>query len=560
MARVQIPQTVNELVAKARQDWPDRPYLQIRAGQSVSALTFREVAAHAETVAAALIERGVRPGDRVALLSDNRPGWIVSYFAILLTGAVVVPLDSLMAPSEISGVLEMSHACLLITTAKFTDAVRSVHGGSAGTEICSMDELVATVPPADPRSPTVLPSVRPDDPAAILFTSGTTGHSKGAVLSHRNLCSDVKAIADAGVIEPEDNFLLLLPLHHTYSSTVNMLGSMALGARATFATSFKSRDILDDIRIARITMLVGVPQVFENLMISIRRGVTGASFVRRLLFHILFGVSTACSALGLAAGRALFRSLRDRIGLGSLRLMISGGAALRPEVNRFFERLGFSLLQGYGLTETSPVLSVNLPGRNRIGTVGPPLPGVSLRIDNPDSYGIGEICAQGPMVMQAYSENPQATAEALKDGWFHTGDAGRIDRDGFLHITGRLKSVIVTGAGKNVYPEEIEARLNLSPYILDSLVLGLDRKRGTGEELTAIIVPDVTVIQTEQERGHVVDIQEEVRKVVETYNHSVPAYRRIRQWRLRNEEFEKTSMRKTKRYLYRDVFTSSSDR
>ena len=300
-----------------------------------------------------------------------------------------------------------------------------------------------------------------------------------------------------------------------------------------------------------MTVLVGVPQVFENIMNGIYRGVAEASLFRRALFRVFYGVSAALYRLGVRAGNPLFRSLRAKAGLDSLAMMVSGGAALRPDVNHFFERLGFTLLQGYGLTETSPVISVNRPGLNRIGSVGQPLHTVEFRIESPDADGVGEICVRGPMVMQGYFENPAATADVLHDGWFHTGDAGYVDRDGFLFITGRLKNVIITGAGKNVHPEEIESRLSASPYVQEALVRGTERKKGAGEELEAILVPDRAALDAAREHGQAIDVMAELSKVVEAYNHSVPDYRRIRRWQMQEEELAKTSTRKVRRYLYR---------
>jgi long-chain acyl-CoA synthetase len=264
------------------------------------------------------------------------------------------------------------------------------------------------------------------------------------------------------------------------------------------------------------------------------------------------------SAFGFHSGKVLFRSLREKAGLRSVRLMISGGAALPPKINYFFDRMGFTLMQGYGLTETSPVLSVNRPNKNRIGSAGPALPGIELKIDSPDANGIGEVCARGENVMQGYFENEQATKDVIRDGWFHTGDAGRMDKDGFLYITGRIKNLIVTGAGKNVYPEEIESQLNLSPFILESLVLGLERKHGSGEELFAVILPDHEFIDSETASGKTVDLHSEIEKIVDSYNNSVPVYRKIREWTIRSEPFDKTSTRKIKRYLYKNVYSFSS--
>jgi long-chain acyl-CoA synthetase len=553
--------TINELVSRAKSSWFDKPYLQLRNGETLTIHSFGTVISHAEEIAGGLITRGIKPGDRIALLSENRPEWVVSYLAILLSGATVVPLDSLMAPFEIANVLNMARARMLITTRRFASAIESVLAGRIqGPPIFLMDAEADESIRKIPQKPGIaLPAVKSTDLASVIFTSGTTGYSKGVMLSHGNLCGDLQCILDADVLRPNDNFHLLLPLHHTFSCTVNMLGALAVGARLQFATSYKSRDILDDIRITGITMLVGVPQVFENMAAGLRRGIADAPLSKRVLFKITYAVSKTLTTIEIPAGKTLFKSVREKAGLGTLRLLISGGAALPSEVNKFFVNLGFMLIQGYGLTETSPVLSVNLPGKNRIGSVGTALPGVTFKIENPDSDGVGEICAKGPMVMQGYFEKPDVTAEVLRDGWFHTGDAGYLDADGYLHITGRLKNVIITGAGKNVHPEEIEATLDQSLYILASLVVGVPRKRTAGEELAAILVPDMSTVEADKERGHEVDLKAELEKAVQGYNSSVPAYRRIRQWQMRNEDFEKTSTRKIKRFRYQDVFQPVSE-
>jgi long-chain acyl-CoA synthetase len=552
---VHLPQTINEILARAESERRDTAYLKLRVGGTVNTLTYGEVIGHAKAVAGGLVEGGIRPGDRLAVLSENRPAWIIAYFGILLAGGTVVPLDSLMTAPEILNVLELARVRRLLTTNRFFGTLcEASAGGSIGVETYFLDEPPPLQKPLPQKAGVPLPKMSPDDVASIIFTSGTTGMSKGVVLTHANLCSDVQAMVDAGVIRSDDNFHLLLPLHHTYSSTVNMLGALGTGASATFATSYKSRDILDDIRVAGVTMLVGVPQVFENIMQGIRRTVGENPVHLRVLFAVFFAVSQAGRVFGFRLGRTLFKSLRKKAGMDSLRLMISGGAGLRPDVNRFFEAIGFTLLQGYGLTETSPVVAVNLPPRNRIGSVGPALPGVRLKICDPDEDAVGEICVTGPMVMKGYFEDPQGTAAVLRDGWLHTGDVGFLDRFGYLHITGRLKNVIVTGAGKNVHPEEIEAVLNRSPYVLESLVVGVKQKKSAGEELAAIIEPDHGAVEAARERGTEVDIQSEIKKAVESYNHSVPSYRQIRQWQIREQDFDKTSTRKIKRFLYRNFF------
>ena len=553
-----LPKTIPELVTHAAETWPDRPYLQTRLGETISAQTFSQVATTVRGLAAGLINAGVGRGEHVALLSENRPEWVLTYLAISSAGAVIVPLDALMSQPEVANILSSSKARVLICSRKFYADMQPITR-ELNVQLYTLESQPdSTETPLPVATDISLHDPAPSDLAVIIFTSGTTGFSKGVMLSHENLCSDVDSVLKAIRILPTDNFHLLLPLNHTYSSTVNMLVPLGGGARATFSTSYKSRDILDDIRIAGVTLLVGVPQVYENIMLGINRAVSEAPAIRRLLFRVFYALSGAANKVGLNLGRLLFSSLRTKAGMASLRFMISGGAALRPAVNRYFQRLGFTLLQGYGLTETSPILSVNREERTRIGSSGQAIPGVELRIDHPDpTTGIGEICARGPNVMLGYYQNPEATSAVLRDGWFHTGDAGYLDRDGFLFITGRIKSMIVTAAGKNVYPEEIESQLNASPYIIESLVLGVERQRGAGEELYALIVPDKTVLELEKENGHDVNVMAEIQAVVEAYNKSVPTYRSIRQWQLREEEFVKTSSRKIKRFLYKDSFSKS---
>lgn len=549
--------TLPELLSAAARKWPNRTYLQTREGEHIHEHSFAEVRQTAQALATGLLAWGVHPGDRIALLSENRVEWVTAYFGILCAGAIAVPLDSLMEPSEIVAILHAARAKMLLTTRKFEVALRAAAPNAvAELPVFLLEAEAGAASLAHLAQHPVdrpLPAAAPDSVAVIIFTSGTTGYSKGVVLMHSNLTSDVMAFVQTGLISPDDNFHLILPLHHTYSSTVNMLGALAVGARATFGTSYKSRDIVDDIRIGKVTLLVGVPQIFENMMNGMLRAVSEAPRVKRMLFRTFYRVSQWSDALGMPLGQSLFRSLRRKAGLDGLRAMISGGAALPPFVNRFFQRLGFALLQGYGLTETSPVVSVNLPGRNRIGSVGPALPGVAFKIENPDASGVGEICVRGPMVMQGYFENPEATAAVLRDGWFHTGDAGYLDRDGYLFITGRIKNIIVTAAGKNIYPEEIEARLNAAPYILESLVLP-DIGRKGGEELAALIVPDAAALAAANDRGEEVDLESAVNFAVEEYNRAAPAYRRLRKWRIYDGEFEKTSTRKIRRYIYKSAF------
>jgi len=526
----------------------DATFLQYRQGEQVVSRSYAEVAEAVDRLAIELAQSGCSKGETIALLGENSCEWIVTYLAILQAGCVVVPIDSLMPLPEILQIVDVSQARLFFCSERFANLIAE----SPVQPKVPVVELGQDLAYASPVSPLKDQSGQlPTDVAVIIFTSGTTGHSKGVVLSHENLVANIVACNEVCGITRTDNFLLLLPLHHTFASTVSLLLPMAVGARVTLATSYRSRDIVEDIRISGVTILVGVPQLFENMMLGILRAVASTAALKRAIFHALRVVSHSSMRIGLKVGGFLFKPLRQKAGLSSIRLMVSGGAALPTSVNRFFETIGLVLIQGYGLTECSPVLTVNPPAKNKLGSVGQVLQGVSLRIDNPNEAGVGEVTANGPNIMQGYYKNNEATQLVLKDGWLRTGDAGFLDREGYLYLTGRIKNVIVTSAGKNIYPEELETRLIAEPAILDALVLGVCRKGQKDERLCALLKLDKEYLKSQSDhRPH----REIAAELVHNYNHGSPSFQKIREWQLLDGEFEKTSIGKIKRFHYKDHF------
>ncbi len=522
-----------------------------RVNDTVRDITYTELYSRIQAAQRHLLELKLSAGERAVLWSENCEEWIEAYYAILSLGSVVVPVDPNMPTTEAAHLTERASAKLILYHEKLGDGAKTI-ADKYRIPAVSLSELNSESREDRPLVPQSY-DVQPDHLAVIIFTSGTTGFSKGVMLSHANLTSDALGVIESFKIDARDNFHLLLPLHHAYSSTVNLLCALAGGARATLATSYKSRDIVDDIQACGVTMLIGVPHLYESLMNGILRNVKSAGIVKNIAFHSLFAISKICQSLGFAAGRSLFSTFRKKAGLTSLRVMVSGGAALRPLVNKFFLTLGIDLVQGYGLTETSPVLTVNPPEKNVVGTVGPPVSGVLLKIENPDADGIGEVCARGPMIMRGYFEDDTMTSEAIQDGWFHTGDAGKLDDSGYLSITGRIKNVIITAAGKNIYPEEVEAQLNQSPFVAESLVAGVHLKPGGGEELFALIVPDQAIIAERNTEGSKLDISHEINQVVRQYNEAAPSFRRVRGWAIREQEFQKSSTLKILRYRYKDA-------
>jgi long-chain acyl-CoA synthetase len=320
-----------------------------------------------------------------------------------------------------------------------------------------------------------------------------------------------------------------------------------------YARSLKSREIREDIAANRANLMCGVPLLYEKLYHAVRRGIASAPPLRRFIFAVFFALSSAGWRLGRKWGKFLFSGLRQKADLGSIRMFVSGGAALPPMIARFFNLVGIDLLQGYGLTETSPVVSVNRPDDIKFGSVGPPLDGVEVRIDQPDAAGIGEVLIRGDNVTPGYRDNPEETAKLVRDDWLYTGDLGRVKK-GHLWITGRAKNVIVSAAGKNIYPEELEEKLLESQYILEVLVLGKRKQGRQGEEIAAIVVPDLEQFRSDFDIDPKSPDSDQIRRIlkqeVRAANGRMADYKRVQSFEVSLEELEKTSSKKVKRYRY----------
>ncbi len=544
---------IPQMVARRAAALGDRVALQVWRKDGYYRLTYRELGRQVAALAGGLRGIGVRAGDRVGVLGENRPEWAVAYFAAQACGGIALPLDSLLKPPEVAAIVKDAGARVVIASEKFAGSVRGMEGVERVVCMDGWGEVMgAGTPMAEPDE------AAPDDVAAIIYTSGTTGRPKGVMLSHRNILTDARGAQQVIHLRAEDIFLSVLPLHHTFECTGGLICPMDAGATVTYARSLKSRDLLDDMRNTGVTVMLGVPLLYEKLHAGILRGVSQKPLLTRAMFRGVMGVVKGLRAgLGARVGRTAFRGLREKAGLGTMRLFICGGAPLPASIPQGFEDLGISFVQGYGLTETSPVLTVNPAERPRHDSVGIPLPGVEVRIEDAGPDGVGEIVARGEVLMRGYYNQPEMTAEVVRDGWFHTGDLGRFDRDGYLHISGRLKNVIVTRGGKNVYPEEIETALNASPIILESLVYGIPEGDGGGEEIGAIVVPERERFeQMGAERGSPYaweEMEAAVREEVRALNGQMADYKRIRALLVREEELPKTSTRKVRRFAIPEV-------
>jgi long-chain acyl-CoA synthetase len=523
------------------------------SGNYVS-VTYRSFRVRVDSLARGMLDLRHRPV--VGVIGSNSMSWCSVYMAALRSGGIVVPIDRELPVQEMLTILHFSGANMVFFDERFSDDFRERLSGrdhltlvAMGCSRCPGFPVIEDLVRSGASSATVLPeSWDVHAAASICYTSGTTGQAKGVVLTQHNLISDITQVSQFVYLNPDDIFLSILPVHHTFECTCGFLFPMVSGASIYISRGI--RFVAEDLVNSRSTVLLAVPLLWEAMYRKIMTGIQG---VKGGTLRYRFGLTL--SALGEALGRKgirrkLFSRVHDRLG-GTMRLCISGGAGISPDVVEGFEKLGFTFLQGYGLTETSPIISVNRIGANRAGSVGPPLPDIEVRIDEPDPDGNGEIIVRGPNVMRGYHNDPEETVKVLShDGWFSTGDYGHLDRDGYLFITGRKKNVIVAKNGKNVYPEEIELKIGLDPMVQECMVAGKVNE-AKGEEIWLIVVPNMEkFIELAESGGGRLTTEFLVaymKKVVRDFNDSQPIYKHIARFIIREEEFPKTTTKKVRR-------------
>ena len=559
-----LPLTIPEMLKRSAGLYVDRPALTAREKGGDRTLSYGQLLDEVGSIAKGLMALGLKRGDRIAILGPNSPEWAKVYLASGFVGCINVPIDSLLSDNEKQQLIAKAEVKAAFVASRFLDILDDLPKGfplpkhiicldhsceNPDPGIMTMDMLKAAAKEKKTRK---FPEVSKDEVAAIIFTSGTTGVPKGVMLTHWNIVSDCIACSMAVDIGKE-RFLSVLPMHHTFECTAGFLLPIYCGCHITYARSLRSRYIMEDLKACKGTVMLGVPLLFQKMKEGIERALDRASAPKKLMFKAMWNLVLAAERAGNPyLGKKVFRSLRKKAGLDTIRYFVSGGAALPSYVPLFFRRLGIDIIQGYGLTEASPVLTINPLDRPKNESVGPPLPGVDVKVVHPDRDGVGELAFRGPMIMKGYLNNPEATKEVLdEEGWLYTGDLGFVDSDGYVHVCGRAKNLIVTSAGKNVYPEEIEFLLNKSEIILESMVFGKQVESG-GEEVCAVIVPDFERLAQRKDQesldehrlNKLMDL--EVKKV----NRLLASYKRIKHFYVINEELPKTSTKKIKRHLF----------
>jgi len=453
----------------------------------------------------------------------------------------------MLSEGEIIHVLRESESRGIINSDSHQDKIEGVKGELKHLKwIISMSEIKDL----EMKKDIPVGKIEPKSLAVLIFTSGTTGTSKAVMLSHNNIISNLESIDRLIKINEKDTLVSIIPMHHTFEGTAGFLLPLHKGAAIYYPASLKRNDLLATMKEANVSCIIAVPLLFEKFLAAVHRKVASASLPTKVMFNAIRGIGSVLKFLR----KPLFARVRKEMGLGNVRIACAGGAALTEKVARGLELLAIPMLQGYGLTEAAPVVSVSPLEKPKIDSVGLPIPGVEVKINEPDQSSVGEIMVRGPNVMLGYYKNKAATDEVIKDGWLYTGDLGRIDNEGYLYITGRIKSIIVTQTGKNIYPEELEEKLIKSPLIEEVLVAPRINPKTKKEEICAIIYPNYELLEGESIAKGITlreqDVQAIYKEEIGKCNEDLPAYKKITQFEIREEEFPKTTTKKIKRHLF----------
>lgn len=559
--------SIREMIERFSESMLGVPALTMKRETGYWTITYGEVQEHIRALATALLASGVSKADKVGLISENRSEWVITYLAVTAVGAVIVPYDILLKTEELASIIRASEARIIFTSAEYQEKVRNAAGDAVKRlvffdDVPGAPETFASLAQNGRRlmsagdSAYARAEVAPDDLAALIFTSGTTGTPKGVMLSHRNLVENGDGVQMTTPLGPGDNWIIVLPFHHTYPTSLGVFTPLLSYGRITSVPSMKTNVLIGIMKDTGATCVPAMPLLVEKIYKGILANVKAKGALVRVLFRLLFAVSSFFfKVLHVRLGKLLFASVARELGVSKLRFFVSGGGPIAKDVIDGMDALGLVTFQGYGLTETSPVISNTCPAHNKPGSVGLPLSNVEVRIDGPDHNGNGEILARGSNVMLGYYGMPEKTAEVIDaEGWLHTGDIGKLDEDGYLYITGRLKNIIVTKGGKNIYPEEIENLLQASPLLSEVVVVGKLDAEG-GEYPHAIIYPDPEVLASLRPGKSLSD--EELRGIVRAEIQKCTAgaarYKIPQSFELSAVELPKTSTRKVKRYLFAEA-------
>lgn len=486
-----------------------------------------------------------KKADKIAVIMDNSPLWIISFFSIIKFGAICVPINPHAEKEEILNITNHCKTKLIITTLSLYTNLRKLIPKEI--EICAVDAKETKEEIKEIKVEDVYTEINSDDLAAIIYTSGTTSSSKGVMLTHRNFISNIESIRKLNLIEKKDCVIAALPFYHCYALTVTLLTPLLTGAKISFPLYLDSKEIVECINKTKVTIFVGVPRLFELLAKNINQSLNKNNAAKKIALKSAIKTGAILrKTLKINCARKILKPLHEKFG-NQLRFMISGGAKLSTDVSEKLYQWGFTILEGYGLTETSPVVTFNTPKNYKKNSVGTAVKNVQVKIVNPDENGKGELAVKGDNVFAGYYKNQAITKKAINNGWFFTNDLATIDKDGFVFIHERKNEVLVLSSGKKLNPEEIETIYSKSPFIEELCVFVPSQNK---ESLGAVIYPDYEKLR----KSGITQIKDRIRWEVEQISHTLPSYKRIKKYTVINEKLARTPLGKLKRYAVKNKY------
>lgn len=552
-------ENIKDMLQKTGEKYGQRPAYKFKTEKpnEFKIITHKEFREQINALGTALIDMGLKD-KKIAVISDNRYEWGLAYLAIVAGTGVVVPLDKALPNNEIESLIKRSGVEAIFYSNKYDEIMNKLKQENS-TQIKYFISMDLTEKEGDIYSETELvekgnqlikegnrefldAKIDNEKMGIMLFTSGTTAMSKAVMLSHKNIVSNLMDIAATIKVDENDVFLSFLPLHHTFECTVGFLYPISKGSAIAFCDGI--RHIAENIKEYQVSAMISVPILFEGMYKKVMKGIEKKGKLETLKKGMK--LSNFLLKFGIDIRKKLFKEVHDTLG-GHLRLLVAGGAALDPEAEKGFNDLGFTMYQGYGLTETSPVIASEDDKYRRLGSIGKAFPSLDVKLDNINEEGIGELMVKGPTTMIGYYNNEEATKETIEnDGWLHTGDLARIDKDGFIFISGRKKFVIVLKNGKNIYPEELEALVNKIEGVKESFVFGKPEDDGD-YKISVKILYDKDILEEKYNAKNDEQVKDALWQEVKKINKTMPAYKYIRELYITQEEFIKTTTQKIKR-------------
>ena len=549
---------LKEMLQKSGEEFGDRPAYIFKTEEKgkFREITHNEFREEINDLGTKLLDLGLK-NKRIAVISENRYEWAVDYLAVATGVGVIVPLDKSLPNNEIESLIKRSEVEAIFYSKKYDEVMNKIkeqnetnlkyfismdlekeeNGIKSQKELTEQGKALINNGNRDFLDA----KINNEEMGIMLFTSGTTAMSKAVMLSHKNICSNLADIASVIKVTEKDRFLSFLPLHHTFECTVGFLYPISVGGAICFCDGI--RHIAENIKEYKITAMISVPILFESMYKKVMKGIEKKGKLETVKKGMK--ISQFLLKFGIDIRKQLFKEIHQTLGEDA-RLFVSGGAALDPETEKGFNALGFTMYQGYGLTESSPVIAAEDDKYQRIGSIGKAFPSIEAKIIDPDEDGIGELVAKGPSIMLGYYNNEEATKETLEGEWLHTGDLARIDKDGYIFISGRKKFVIVLKNGKNIFPEELETLVNKIEGVKESFVYG--RPEDDGDyKICAKLVYDPEVVKEEYGTTDEKELKDILWKEVKKVNKEMPAYKYIRDISVTDKELIKTTTQKTKR-------------